>query len=54
MEDVQIILAFLWVAVVLCYLYGDMFAVLQGHIKLGEMDGKPLTEMMTLHMTGVT
>ena len=50
MVDVQIILAFLWVAVVLCYLYGDMFAVMQGHFKLGEIDGKPLTEMMVLVM----
>lgn len=50
MDDVQIILSFLWVAVVLCYLYGDMFSVMAGHFKLGEIDGKPLTEKMVLIM----
>ncbi|MFX1538160.1 MAG: hypothetical protein ACFFDI_28525 [Promethearchaeota archaeon] len=44
MDDVKIILSFLWVAVVLCYLYGDVFSILSGDFKLGEIDGKPLTE----------
>ncbi|WP_455463955.1 DUF6326 family protein [Candidatus Hodarchaeum mangrovi] len=53
MEDIRIILGFTWVAVVLLYLYGDMFSVLQGHFKLGEIDGKPLTEVMTLVMATI-
>ncbi|UCG00809.1 MAG: hypothetical protein JSW11_14460 [Candidatus Heimdallarchaeota archaeon] len=50
MDDVKIILSFLWVAVVLCYLYGDVFSILAGDFKLGEIDGKPLTETMVLVM----
>jgi hypothetical protein len=50
MDDVKIILSFLWVAVVLCYLYGDVFSILAGDFKLGELDGKPLTEPMVLMM----
>ena len=50
MVDVQIILSFLWVAVVLCYLYGDVFSILAGDFKPGEIDGKPLTEIMVLVM----
>ena len=53
MEDVRIILSFCWVAVVLCYLYGDMFTVLAGHFKPGEIDGKPLTDNMVLIMAGI-
>ena len=50
MDDVKIILSLLWVAVVLCYLYGDVFSILAGDFKLGEIDGKPLTETMVLVM----
>jgi hypothetical protein len=50
MEDIKIILSFLWVAVMFCYLYGDVFSILAGHFKPGEIDGKPLTEKMVLMM----
>ncbi|MHA2174439.1 MAG: DUF6326 family protein [Candidatus Hodarchaeales archaeon] len=53
MDDVKIILSFLWVAVVLCYLYGDVFSILAGDFKLGEIDGKPLTETMVLVMAAI-
>ncbi len=53
MNDIKIILSFIWVAVVLCYLYGDMFSVLAGDFKLGEIDGKPLTGIMVLVMAGI-
>jgi hypothetical protein len=33
-----------------CYLYGDVFSILAGDFKPGEMDGKPLTEKMVLLM----
>ena len=50
MVDIEIILAGLWIAIMLCYLYGDVFSIIQGHLTLGEMDGQPLTEKMTLVM----
>jgi hypothetical protein len=53
MEDVQIILSALWVAVVLCYLYGDIFSILAGDFTPGEIDGKPLTETMVLIMASI-
>jgi hypothetical protein len=53
MNDVKIILSFFWVAVVLCYLYGDVFSILAGDFKLGELDGKPLTEYMVLGMAAI-
>ncbi len=53
MDDIKIILSFIWVAVVLCYLYGDVFSIIQGHIKPGEIDGKPLTEKMVLVMATI-
>jgi hypothetical protein len=53
MDDVKIILSFIWAAVVLCYLYGDVFSILSGDFKLGEIDGKPLTEKMVMIMAAI-
>lgn len=50
MDDIKIILSFLWAAVMFCYLYGDVFTILAGDAKPGEIDGKPLTEKMVLVM----
>lgn len=44
MVEVKIILAFLWVATMLCYLLGDVVRIYAGDFKSGEMDGKPVTQ----------
>ncbi|MFW9824009.1 MAG: DUF6326 family protein [Candidatus Thorarchaeota archaeon] len=44
MVEVKIILAFLWVATMLCYLLGDVVRIFAGDFKSGEMDGKPVTQ----------
>ncbi|MFX0065504.1 MAG: DUF6326 family protein [Candidatus Hermodarchaeota archaeon] len=53
MEDVQIIISALWVATVLCYIYGDVFSLLASDFKPGEIDGKPLTEKIVLGMAAI-
>ena len=42
MEDVRIIITFLWVATMLIYLLGDVMRIFAGDFKAGEMDGKPV------------
>lgn len=42
MVDVKIMLSFLWVATMLCYLLGDVMRIFAGDFKPGEMDGKPV------------
>ena len=46
MVDVKIILAFIWVAVMLTYLLGDVVRIFAGDFKSGEMDGKPVSSKM--------
>jgi hypothetical protein len=46
MEDIKIILAFMWVATMLIYLLGDVMRIFAGDFKSGEMDGKPATQGM--------
>ncbi len=53
MDDIKIVLSFVWVAAMLCYLYGDVFSIIAGHMKPGEIDGKPLTQYMVLLMAGI-
>jgi hypothetical protein len=48
MVDVKIILSFLWVATMLCYLLGDVMRIFAGDFKSGEMDGKPVTHKVWL------
>ena len=50
MEDVKIILSFLWVALMLIYLLGDVLRIFAGDFKPGEIEGKPLTHVMVLGM----
>ena len=50
MDDVQITLAFLWVALMLCYLLGDVLRIISGELKLGEIEGKKLTSGMLVGM----
>ncbi|MFX0052282.1 MAG: DUF6326 family protein [Candidatus Hermodarchaeota archaeon] len=53
MDEVQIIISALWVATVLCYIYGDVFSLLAGDFKPGEIDGKPLTEKIVLGLAAI-
>ena len=48
MEDIRIILAFLWVATMLIYLLGDVIRIFAGDFKAGEMDGKPMKPALWL------
>ena len=50
MEDVQIILSGLWVALMLSYLLGDVMRIFAGDFKAGEMEGKKMTQKMLLGM----
>lgn len=48
MEDVKIIVSFMWVATMLVYLLGDIIRIFAGDFKPGEMDGKPVSQKMWL------
>jgi len=50
MEDVKIILSFIWVAVMLCFLLGDVLRIFAGDFTPGEVEGKPLTQKMVFGM----
>ena len=50
MDDTKIILSILWVALMLCYLLGDVLRIIYGEMKLGEIEGKKLTPGMILGM----
>ncbi len=46
MEDVQIKLSALWVALMLTYLLGDVLRIYSGDFKAGEIGGKQITQGM--------
>jgi len=48
MEDVQIILSGLWVALMLTYLLGDVLRIFSGDFKAGQMGGRAVTQKMYL------
>jgi len=48
MEDVQIILSALWIALMLTYLWGDVLRIYAGDFKAGEILGKQLTQIQWL------
>ena len=50
MVEVKIILAFMWVAVMLCYLLGDVMRIFAGDFTPGEIEGKPMTSKMVFGM----
>jgi hypothetical protein len=50
MDDVKIILSFLWVALMLIYLLGDVLRLFAGENVPGEIEGKKLTQGMLLGM----
>jgi hypothetical protein len=50
MEDVQIILSALWVALMLTYLLGDVLRIFAGAFKAGEIEGAKMSQKMLLGM----
>ena len=50
MDDAKIILSFLWVALMLCYLLGDVLRIFAGEFTPGEIEGKKLTRGALLGM----
>jgi hypothetical protein len=48
MIDPRIILAFIWVALMLTYLLGDVLRIFSGDFKAGEISGRPVTQAMWL------
>ena len=48
MEDVQIKLSALWVALMLTYLLGDVLRIFSGDFKAGEIGGMQITQKMWL------
>jgi hypothetical protein len=50
MDDVNIILSGLWVALMLTYLLGDVLRIFAGDFKAGEIEGKKMTQKMLLGM----
>lgn len=45
MEDIQIILSALWIALMLTYLLGDVLRIFSGDFKVGEIGGNKLTQI---------
>ena len=50
MEDIKIILAFMWVATMLIYLLGDVMRIFAGDFKPGELEGKKVSSNVYLGM----
>ncbi len=50
MQDVQIILSGLWVALMLTYLLGDVMRIFAGDFTPGEIEGKKMTQKMLFGM----
>jgi len=46
MDDIKIIVAFIWVATMLVYLLGDVMRIFAGDFIPGEVDGKPAPKGM--------
>jgi len=44
MEDIQIILSTLWIALMLTYLLGDVMRIFSGDFKPGEIGGKKVSQ----------
>ena len=50
MEDVRILLAGIWIALMLTYLLGDVLRIFAGDFKAGEVEGKKMTQTMLMVM----
>jgi hypothetical protein len=53
MEDVQIKLSALWVALMLTYLLGDVLRIFSGDFKAGEIGGMQISQSMYLGMAAL-
>ena len=51
MEDVRIILAGIWIALMLTYLLGDVLRIFAGDFKAGEIEDKKMTQKMLILMS---
>ena len=50
MTDVKITLSFIWVAVMLCYLLGDVLRIFAGDFEPGKIEGKPADQKVYIGM----
>jgi len=50
MEDVRLILAGLWIALVLTYLLGDVIRIFAGDFTAGELGGMKINQLMLMLM----
>ena len=50
MEDIRIILAGLWIALMLTYLLGDVMRIFAGDFKAGEIGGMEISQSMLMLM----
>lgn len=53
MNDVRIILSFLWVATMLCFLLGDVIRIFAGDFEPGEIEGKKVSSNMYLGIAAI-
>ena len=51
MDDVRIILSFIWVATMLTFLLGDVMRIFAGDFTPGEIDGKPAGQKVYFGMS---
>ena len=51
MDDVKIILSFIWVALMLCFLLGDVMRIFAGDFEPGKLEGKPMSEKVYLGLS---
>jgi len=51
MENGKIILSFIWVALMLCYLLGDVMRIFAGDFEPGKLEGKPVSEKVYLGLS---
>ena len=52
-EDVNLILSALWVALMLTYLLGDVLRIFAGDFKAGEVEGTKMSQKMLLGMAAL-
>lgn len=53
MEDVQIKLSAIWIALMLTYLLGDVLRIFSGDFQAGEMGGEQVSQAMYLGMAAL-
>ena len=51
MVDVKITLSFIWVALMLTYLLGDVMRIFAGDFEPGKLEGKPMSQKVYLGLT---